>query len=68
MIPLSQIYSVIPAKKNSRDLFDFYIGAGSWYKKNEIKETWEFVFGAKSEDEWEMWITHIEFLRARAVH
>jgi len=30
---------VIPAKKNSRDLFDFYIGAGSWYKKNEIKET-----------------------------
>lgn len=68
VIPLNQIYSVIPAKKNNKDQFDFYIGVGSWQKKHEIKETWEFVFGAKSDDERELWITHIEFLRAWAVH
>lgn len=66
-IPFVAIYSVIPAKRE-KITSDIYIDCSYWKKKNIEKGNRKFVFGAKTENERDEWITSIEYMKIHCIH
>jgi hypothetical protein len=59
--------SVIPAKRD-KNTSDIFIECQSWKKKNVEKGSRKFVFGAKTENERDEWITSIEYMRTKSIY
>ena len=65
-ILFTAIYSVVAAKRN-KQTSDLFVECMSWKKKNQQNDRRKFVFGAKTEDERDEWITAIEYLRTKCI-
>ena len=67
-INFAAIYQVIPAKRDKVITSDIFISCNAWSKKNVEKGDRTFVFGAKTENERDEWITSIEYMRTKSVY